>query len=641
MNTAKLVNSALTGGGLIYPENLNVIIGNESKGYPKGYVLDANATLSLAGSNGTSNNINTEDFITKQQFFNIFDANDNGIYLKNKYNSLLLDAFSNVSTLYSFGRSSIAAGFNNIIKSNSISFGNGGYNSANGSYIFGSNNTYFWKFQYVNSDKTKIKFIIDNNEIGQFIANKNYFFYVNSRLAIKSDGFQILKTPNQTGYNYAISCNIESSQIIDGKYHITMKPDQLFKIFAEFDTLIIYTNIIEKTPSFIFGNFNCILNESNYSTILGLENSIYKTKQSFVAGVGLCNFNNISGSAVIGRYNYKDPGEPNLNKVFTVGAGDGFDNRKNALTILNDNNSNLYINGIGGYDGTSINAGNTKSLQQVISDISSNSAPLSSYDSVLKCINSKPTISSNERIEDVIKGVLKKGWKNIALNVTFTKDNVWIVTNTTLFRIGSENKLSNEVTFAEIQSGNYNFIKLEDACKLIRYYGANFYAIVQNVKAKEEYLYDNKPYVHKLAKTLIACGLRKRYSIVSFDADILKKVIEVDDFANVGLFCISEISEESGLKSNISSSISDINMKRYDFNMVSGHGSVFLVCGFNTIKNLNMNAVSRLIENNCDLCIGDLNQTTNIDEVKNMNQYITLAFCNDVHIGKKLLESNV
>jgi hypothetical protein len=57
-----------------------------------------------------------------------------------------------------------------------------------------------------------------------------------------------------------------------------MKPDQLFKIFAEFDTLIIYTNIIEKTPSFIFGNFNCILNESNYSTILGLENSIYKTK---------------------------------------------------------------------------------------------------------------------------------------------------------------------------------------------------------------------------------------------------------------------------------------------------------------------------------------------------------------------------
>ncbi len=46
MNTAKLVNSALTGGGLIYPENLNVIIGSEDHGYPKGYVLDANAVSS-------------------------------------------------------------------------------------------------------------------------------------------------------------------------------------------------------------------------------------------------------------------------------------------------------------------------------------------------------------------------------------------------------------------------------------------------------------------------------------------------------------------------------------------------------------------------------------------------------------------
>ena len=47
MNIAKLVNSALTGGGLIYPENLNVIIGSEDHGYPKGYVLDANAVSSL------------------------------------------------------------------------------------------------------------------------------------------------------------------------------------------------------------------------------------------------------------------------------------------------------------------------------------------------------------------------------------------------------------------------------------------------------------------------------------------------------------------------------------------------------------------------------------------------------------------
>lgn len=56
MNTAKLVNSALTGGGLIYPENLNVVIGSEDHGYPKGYVLDANAVASLTPSNGGGNN---------------------------------------------------------------------------------------------------------------------------------------------------------------------------------------------------------------------------------------------------------------------------------------------------------------------------------------------------------------------------------------------------------------------------------------------------------------------------------------------------------------------------------------------------------------------------------------------------------
>lgn len=56
MNTAKLVNSALTGGGLIYPENLNVVIGSEDHGYPKGYVLDANATASLTPSSNEGNN---------------------------------------------------------------------------------------------------------------------------------------------------------------------------------------------------------------------------------------------------------------------------------------------------------------------------------------------------------------------------------------------------------------------------------------------------------------------------------------------------------------------------------------------------------------------------------------------------------
>lgn len=56
MNKAKLVNSVLTGGGIGSPQHLNVVIGNEDKGFPRGHVLDANATLALAGTGGTTPN---------------------------------------------------------------------------------------------------------------------------------------------------------------------------------------------------------------------------------------------------------------------------------------------------------------------------------------------------------------------------------------------------------------------------------------------------------------------------------------------------------------------------------------------------------------------------------------------------------
>lgn len=368
MNTAKLVNSALTGGGLIYPENLNVVIGSEDYGYPKGYVLDANAVASLTPSNG-GNNINTEDFITKQKLSETFERDENGIHVKGHINSIYLDKFENFSALYNLGNGSISSGFNNLTKHTSLTFGNDGYNNSNNSYIFGSSDNVFLNFQYVNTDNTKIKLIINGKELGQLLASKKFWFYINTKIAIKSDGFKILSTSNKDKSDYSVACNVESSQIVDGKYHITLKQDQRFKYFEGFDMLIAYTNIITANSSFIYGHLNCILGNSDSSIALGRKNSIFHSNSSFLAGIGLCNFNNIDGSVVLGRYNFVDQKFPNIRNVFTIGAGEDVDNRKNALTILNNNNSDLYINGIGGYDGTSINAGNTKSLQQVISDI--------------------------------------------------------------------------------------------------------------------------------------------------------------------------------------------------------------------------------------------------------------------------------
>ena len=368
MNTAKLVNSALIGGGLIYPENLNVVIGNEDYGYPKGYVLDANAVASLTPSNG-GNNINTEDFITKQKLSETFERDKNGIHVKGHINSIYLDKFENFSALYNLGNGSISSGFNNLTKHTSLTFGNGGYNDSNNSYIFGSSDNVFLNFQYVNTDNTKIKLIINGKELGQLIASKKFWFYINTKIAIKSDGFKILSTSNKDKSDYSVACNVESSQIVDGKYHITLKQDQRFKYFEGFDMLIAYINIITANSSFIYGDLNCILGNSDSSIALGRKNSIFHSNSSFLAGIGLCNFKNIDGSVVLGRYNFVDQEFPNIRNVFTIGAGEDVDNRKNALTIVNNNNSDLYINGIGGYNGTSINTGNTKSLQQVISDM--------------------------------------------------------------------------------------------------------------------------------------------------------------------------------------------------------------------------------------------------------------------------------
>ena len=368
MNTAKLVNSALTGGGLIYPENLNVIIGNEDHGYPKGYVLDANAAASLTHSNG-GNNINTEDFITKQKLSETFERDENGIHVKGNINSIYLDKFENFSALYNFGNGSISSGFNNLTKHTSLTFGNGGYNNSNNSYIFGSSDNVFLNFQYVNTDNTKIKLIINGKELGQLLASKKFWFYINTKIAIKSDGFKILSTSNKNKSDYYVACNVESSQIVDGKYHITLEQDQRFKYFEGFDILIACINIITANSSFIYGDLNCILDNSDSSIALGRKNSIFHSNSSFLAGIGLCNFKNIDGSVVLGRYNFVDQEFPNIRNVFTIGAGEDVDNRNNALTIVNNNNSDLYINGIGGYNGTSINTGNTKSLQQVISDI--------------------------------------------------------------------------------------------------------------------------------------------------------------------------------------------------------------------------------------------------------------------------------
>lgn len=77
---------------------------------------------------------------------------------------------------------------------------------------------------------------------------------------------------------------------------------------------------------------------------------------------------NITNNKTVGNYQY--------NTMFSIGAGSLSNGNLNALELIAKKNTTdntsinaLYVNGVGGYDGTNVSDDNTKSLQQVISDI--------------------------------------------------------------------------------------------------------------------------------------------------------------------------------------------------------------------------------------------------------------------------------
>lgn len=77
---------------------------------------------------------------------------------------------------------------------------------------------------------------------------------------------------------------------------------------------------------------------------------------------------NITNNKTAGNYQY--------NTVFSIGAGSLSNGNLNALELISKKNitdntsiNALYVNGVGGYDGTNVSDDNTKSLQEVISDI--------------------------------------------------------------------------------------------------------------------------------------------------------------------------------------------------------------------------------------------------------------------------------
>lgn len=399
MNTAKLVNSALTGGGLIYPENLNVIIGNESKGYPKGYVLDANATLSLAGqvsqgsgqqgnnSNNTSSGL--DKYIKPNEVSQGDDADNPGnkFYvrsldmLSDRQNGFLSIDLQNKEYPADFSLNCISGSanlnlgsINVLLGKNNLGVGSGLYSTNNSfnNILLGSrsaiqvNKNPGGKLRLVVKKGSSLEYLLKEDLLGitdRFAINRidNKFVFKKvfdtEVLARTSSSFIRIDDNtiemNNVNLNKLNECDfvVALSITSDGWSNISCGVG----IFNGGSSSIIVGTALKSTPS-------PTGKQPNNIQCFGIGNKVSNNCE-FASGSY-----NITNNKTVGNYQY--------NTVFSIGAGSLSKGNLNALELIAKKNTTdktsinaLYVNGVGGYDGTNVSDDNTKSLQQVISDI--------------------------------------------------------------------------------------------------------------------------------------------------------------------------------------------------------------------------------------------------------------------------------
>lgn len=402
MNTAKLVNSALTGGSLIYPENLNVIIGNESKGYPKGYVLDANATLSLAGQassgsgsqtpgqqGGNSNNTssNLDKYIKPSQVLYSVDNTGNKSYTtqlnmlsekENGYLSIDLQSKeypSDFSLNHVSGDANLNLGnINVILGKNNLAIGSGLYstNNASNNILLG----FRIAIQVKKNPGGKLRLLVKKDSIIEYQLKED-FLGITDRFAINiKDSKLVFEKISDTETLTRISNNF--TRIDDNT--IEMNNPNLNKL-SECYYVVAVSVTSDGRSNILVGNaiFNGGSNSIFVGTALKGKPSSTNKYPNNIQCFGLGNKVSNSCEFASGAYNItnnKTVGNYQYNTVFSIGAGSLSNGNLNALELISKKNitdntsiNALYVNGVGGYDGTNVSDDNTKSLQQVISDI--------------------------------------------------------------------------------------------------------------------------------------------------------------------------------------------------------------------------------------------------------------------------------
>lgn len=360
MDSAKLVNQALVGGGLSYPHKVNVRIGDAKYGFDKGLLLDANTIQQLYGQNGPTA---PKDDLLVNKYNNLTENNDFYLSANTSDSNIVL------SYLEQYVRGN-----------NNISVGN--YNVIDGSHrneVLGYNNIV----------SGGLNNIISGNPLGTYIEITEKLGVSKYKTNIKSDGYTGKLILNSYIGNY--HC-IYLGKMVGGKFKAIMP--NLNKDFihhrlhpsVENGYIILGSDFLN---TYYEAGYNCILlvnniqvgsngievgqhlvSVSNNSALFGMYNGC-QNSSSILAGYGLTTYN--YNEAAFGRFNVSTDGNAGANKqitdndalhnatLFSIGNGKI---GKNANAVEVKYNGDIYLKNVGDYNG--VDYKNAKSLQSVL-----------------------------------------------------------------------------------------------------------------------------------------------------------------------------------------------------------------------------------------------------------------------------------
>ena len=383
MNTAKLVNSALTGGGLIYPENLNVIIGSEDHGYPKGYVLDANAVSSLKQTSGSGNNGGSQQHENNLGFKLLSNkVRDNETNSDITIGNVLLESTDNDRKNILLSNES---GYNDKISiingSGNIVTGARNFISGHDSVVLGktvASKGYYSISVGTQTDIPVIKNTENNNlrikvKAGSLAAEllEKGFLYIIPWFSVKNNVVQRNNSTENEITNVINYTRISNDvvQFDDSRLQALKDSEKavLLGIRNESDTSITVGNLIQsvngnKSISVGYALRNEAVNNV-YPNTYQLFGTLNTVKSDFEFA---CGSRNVSTKT------------SDFSTRFSIGVGLASGDYRNGFEVGYKKvgttfEPNVYVLGIGNYNGKNAADDNTKSLQQVISEIQNNS----------------------------------------------------------------------------------------------------------------------------------------------------------------------------------------------------------------------------------------------------------------------------